>query len=307
MEAIILRLVLLLLILLALPTDALAWGVGIHLTLGARLLAAPEALPAALQALLAAQPMDFLYGCIAADITLGKKFTHYLEHCHNWRVGKKILESARPEGPAAEACAYGYLAHLAADTIAHSYFIPFKLAMTYNSVLLNHAYWEMRAETGVNREVWRLAQQLAKNDNSRLDSILSRSLSDTIFSFRTNKQLFNSMMLVSRLQQWNKLLQTMAKRSKWVFDKEEHAEYMALGLDAINGILADEQSPYWQADPTGDRALTAAKLIRKNLNLLWLDGKLLPEDSELILKELRNRFKLGITDPDEILPLFTVV
>jgi len=301
-----LRLVLLLLLLLVFPTDALAWGVGIHLTLGARLLAAPEALPAALQALLAAQPMDFLYGCIAADITLGKKFTHYLEHCHNWRVGKNILERAQQHGPAAEACAYGYLTHLAADTIAHGYFVPCKLAMTYNSVMLNHAYWEMRAETGVDKKIWKLAHQLAKNDNSRLDNILSLSLSDTIFSFRTNKQLFNSMMLVSRLQQWNRLLQTMAKRSKWVFDEEEHAEYMELGLDAINGILSDQQSPYWQADPTGDRALTAAKLIRKNLNLLWLDGKLRQEDSDLILKDLRHRFKLGITDPDEILPLFTV-
>ena len=53
MEAKILRLLALLLILLALPMDALAWGVGVHLTLGARLLASPEALPAALQALLA--------------------------------------------------------------------------------------------------------------------------------------------------------------------------------------------------------------------------------------------------------------
>lgn len=301
------RLLLLLLILLALPKDALAWGVGIHLTLGTRLLADSETLPAALQCLLAAQPQGFLYGCIAADITLGKKFTHYLEHCHNWRVATKLLERARQDGPAEEACAYGYLAHLAADTIAHGYFVPIKLVMTYNTVLLNHAYWEMRAETGVDKEIWELAQQLAKNDNSRLDNMLSRTLSDTIFSFRTNKQLFNSMMLVSRLRQWNTLLRTMAKRSKWLFDEEEHAEYMILGLDAIKGILGDDQSPYWQADPTGDRALTAAKLIRKNLNLLWLDGKLRPEDSELILKELRNRFKLGITDPDEILPLFTVV
>jgi hypothetical protein len=302
-----LRLLFILLLLLVLPVDALAWGVGIHLTLGTRLLAAPEALPGALQILLAAQPMDFLYGCIAADITLGKKFTHYLEHCHNWRVGNKILERARQEGAAAEACAYGYLAHLAADTIAHSYFVPFKLAMTYNSVLLNHAYWEMRAETGVDKKIWKLAHQLAKNDNSRLDNILSLSLSDTIFSFRTNKQLFNSMMLVSRLQQWNKLLQTMANRSKWAFEEEEHAEYMVLALEAINGILADARSPYWQADPTGDRALTAAKLIRKNMNLLWLDGKLRPEDSELILKDVRQRLKLGITNPDEVLPLFTAV
>ena len=194
------RLIIILLLLLALPVDALAWGVGVHLSLGSCILTAPQQLPAALQALLAAQPMAFLYGCVAADITLGKKFTHYLGHCHNWRVGRKILEQARAEGPAAEACAYGYLAHLAADTIAHNYFVPLKLSMTFNTILHNHAYWEIRAESGISDDVWELAQQLSQRDNRDLDQMLSRIISTTIFSFKTNKQLFNSMMLVSRLQ-----------------------------------------------------------------------------------------------------------
>ena len=260
-----------------------------------------------MQALLASHPLDFLYGCIAADITLGKKHTHHLEHCHNWRIGLKLLEQSKQESPAAEACAYGYLAHLAADTIAHNYFVPYKLVMTYNTVLLNHAYWEIRADIGVRDETWETAQLLATRDNRRLDQMLNKVLSPTIFSFRTNKKIFNSMMLVTRLQNWHKLINTISKRSKWKFDEDEHREYMAMGLVAINGILGDEKSPYWNADPTGERAFTAAALIRKNMNLLWLDGKLRQEDSDLILKELRNRFKLGITDPDEILPLFTVV
>lgn len=302
-----LRLLLFILVLLLFPVDAFAWGAGVHLGLGLRLLAAPEALPAALQALLTLYPMDFLYGCIAADITLGKKHTHHLEHCHNWRIGRKLLEQSKRESPAAEACAYGYLAHLAADTIAHNYFVPYKLTMTYNTTLLNHAYWEIRADIGVRDETWKTAQLLAKQDNQQHDRVLNKILSDTIFSFRTNKKIFNSMMLVTRLQNWHKLINSISKRSKWKFDENEHNEYMIMGLEAINGILGDVNSPFWNADPTGDRALTAAGLIRKNMNHLWLEGKLHQEDSDLILKELRNRFKLGITDPDEILPLFTVV
>ena len=301
------RLLLIFLLALLIPQEAFAWGAGVHLGLGLRVLAAPEYLPAALQALLTTYPMDYLYGCIAADITLGKKYTHHLEHCHNWRVGRKVLEQAREEGPAVEACAYGYLSHLAADTIAHNYFVPYKLAMTYNTVLLNHAYWEIRADSGVRDETWKTAQELARRDNRKLDRMLSRTLSNTIFSFRTNKQIFNSMMMISRLQRWRKLINSMARRSKWEFDKEEHNEYMAMGREAIVSILSDADSPYWNADPTGERALTAAALIRKNMNLLWLDGKLRKEDSDLIISELRKRFKLGITDPDEILPLFTVV
>ncbi len=300
------RLISILFILLAIPVNALAWGAGVHLSLGSCILAAPNQLPAALQALLASQPMAFLYGCVAADITLAKKFTHYLDHCHNWRVARQLLEQAREEGSAAEACAYGYMAHLAADTIAHNYYVPLKLSMTFNTSLHNHAYWEIRAECGISDDVWELAQQLSRRDNRDLDQMLSRIISKTIFSFRTNKQLFNSMMLVSRLQRWHKVLQSVAKHSKWELDSTEHSEYLLLGVEAINGILGDENSPYWNADPTGDRALTAAKLIRKNMNLLWLDGKLHQEDSDLILVELRNRFKQGITDPDELLPLFTV-
>jgi len=302
-----LRLFIFILLFLIIPVDAFAWGAGVHLSLGLRLLASPEALPAALQALLASHPLDFLYGCIAADITLGKKHTHHLKHCHNWSIGHKLLAHCKNESRAAEACAYGYLAHLAADTIAHNYFVPYKLVMTYNTTLLNHAYWEIRADIGVREETWETAQQLAKEDNRRHDRILNKVLAPTIFSFRTNKQIFNSMMLITRLQQWHILIDTIAKRSKWKFDADEHSEYMTMGLEAINGILGDKDSPYWNADPTGDRALTAADMLRKSMNHLWLEGKLRQEDSDLILTELHNRFKLGITDPDEILPLFTVL
>ncbi len=301
------RLLFCLTIFLFFPNQAFAWGAGIHLGLGLRLLAAPEALSASLQVLLASYPFDFLYGCIAADITLGKKHTHHLKHCHNWSIGHKLLNLSKKEGPAAEACAYGYLAHLAADTIAHNYYVPYKLAMTFNTSILNHAYWEIRADIGVRDETWKTAQQLAQHDNRKHDRLLNKVLAPTIFSFRTNKQIFNSMMLITRLQQWHKLIETIAKRSKWKFEPGEHIEYMAMGLDAINGILGDKNSPYWNADPTGDRALTAADMIRKNMNHLWLEGKLHPEDSALILKELRNRFKLGITNQDELLPLFTII
>ncbi len=286
---------------LFLPEDVFAWGAGVHLTLGARLLANPQALPSTLQALLAAWPLDFLYGCVAADITLGKKFTHYLEHCHNWRIGLKILNST--DSPPHQACAWGYLAHLAADTVAHNYFVPFKMTRTFNTVMLKHTYWEMRAEDKVEEATWQLARELGKGDYRSHDIMLSSVLSNTILSFRANKRLFNSMLLISRLQQWQKLLNTVTKRSKWEFTPEDQLEYVDLAFTAIEGVLGDELSPYWQADPTGDRALTAAKLIRKNLNTLWLDGKLRQEDADKILVDLKQRFRSGITNPDSLLDL----
>ncbi len=287
------------------PSDAMAWGIGVHLQLGSHVLTHLESLPPLLQTLLSAHPNDYLYGCISADITLGKKFTHYLQHCHSWRMGKKVLESARSARQ--KACAYGYLSHLAADTVAHSFFVPFKMVRTFNTVLLKHAYWEMRCEAHLDPETWELARSIARKNYSDNDTLMRSVLSDTIFSFDTNKRLFNSLLLLNRLQQWQKVLRSLDNNSKWVIHEEDVAEYLTLAKEATLSILADgEESPFWKADPTGERALNASKMIRKNLNLLWLDGKLPDTEGEAILAELKPRFREGITRPDDLLELLSV-
>ena len=291
-------------IILAAPADALAWGIGVHLQIGSHILANLQTLPPALQTLLAALPHDFLYGCISADITIGKKFTHYLEHCHSWRMGKKILDAAVTDRQ--RACAYGYLAHLGADCAAHSYYVPFKMVRTFNTVLLGHAYWELRIEAGVDPQIWSLARTIARKDFHENDALMRSILSDTIFSFSTNKRLFNSLMLLNRLQQWQKMLRSLNNASKWTIGEEDREEYLGLAKQSAMSVLAQmEQSPFWKADPTGERALNAAQMIRKNLNLLWLDGKLPAESAEIILQDMRSRFREGVTRPDELLSLLS--
>jgi len=182
------------------PSEAWAWGVGVHLQVGSWLLERLPQLPAQLQALLAAYPHDYLYGCISADITLGKKYTHYLQHCHSWRMGRQVLAAA--DDDARRACAYGYLSHLAADTVAHGYYVPYKMMRCYNTALLQHAYWEMRFEANVDQRAWQLAKALAHFDFSDNDRMLRTVLADTLFSFGTNKRLFNSLLLLNRLKRW---------------------------------------------------------------------------------------------------------
>ncbi|HEY7746531.1 MAG TPA: hypothetical protein VIA07_09345, partial [Desulfuromonadales bacterium] len=121
-----------------------------------------------------------------------------------------------------------------------------------------------------------------------------------------NKRLFNSLMLLNRLQQWQKMLRSLSNASKWTLEEEDRKEYMALAQQAAMSVLAQmEQSPYWKADPTGERALGAAQMIRKNLNLLWLDGKLPAAEAETILLDLRSRFREGLTRPEELLALLS--
>jgi hypothetical protein len=289
-------------LLLLIPADALAWGIGVHLQIGSHILDNLAKLPAPVQTLLGSHPFDFLYGCISADITIGKKFTHYLKHCHSWRIGRQILGAARTDGQ--KACAYGYLNHLAADTVAHSYMVPFKMVRTFNTVMLKHAYWEMRFESNVPAEIWTLARTIARIDFSTNDALMSNVLSRTIFSFSTNKRVFNSILLLSRLQRWQKMLQSVSEHSRWTLQEEDQEEYLSLARQAALSVLCDmEDSPYWRADPAGERALNAARIIRRNLNLLWLDGKLPEREAGELLAELKKRFRQGITNPEGLLDL----
>jgi hypothetical protein len=180
------------------------------------------------------------------------------------------------------------------------------MVRTFNTVLLGHAYWELRIEAGVDPQIWALARTIARKDFHENDALMRSVLSDTIFSFNTNKRLFNSLMLLNRLQQWQKMLRSLNNASKWTIDEEDRGEYLSLARQSAMSVLAQmEQSPFWKADPTGERALKAAQMIRKNLNLLWLDGKLTAESAEMILMDMRSRFREALTRPEELLALLS--
>lgn len=288
-----------LLLVILMPHDALAWGPGIHLQLGSTVLNNLQLLQPALAAVIAEFPNDYLYGCIAADITVGKKFTHYLLHCHRWRVGLKVLENA--ETTAHRACAYGYLSHLAADSIAHNYFVPYKIMLSFSTLTLKHAYWEMRFEGYVDKDIWETGKQVSRENYHANDVLLRRVLSDTIFSFGTNKRIFNSILLVSRLEKWQQMLKTFTDSSRYILEDTDRDEYMSLALEAVFDTLNGmEESRYFQADPTGERALLSAETVRKNLRLLYQSGKIDKAQAMEQLVELKGNLREAICEPEHL-------
>src|SRR5690606_41410725 len=98
----------------------------------------------AVAALLAAYPRDYLYGSVAADISLAKKYVPEGRHCHHWHIGEEIYEAADTDR--LKAVGLGYLSHLAADTIAHHFFVPRQLPVTSSRKGLGHSYWEHRMD-----------------------------------------------------------------------------------------------------------------------------------------------------------------
>ncbi|MBK5274485.1 MAG: zinc dependent phospholipase C family protein [Desulfuromonadales bacterium] len=285
------------LITLLIPDQAYAWGGGIHLQLGVSVLNNLSALAPDVSALLASHPRDFLYGCISADITLGKKFTHEMLNCHRWRIGRKVLQAARTDSE--RACAYGYLCHLAADVIAHNYYVPYKIMRSFSSVTMKHAYWEMRFETFVSREIWETAQDVCRTDQRANDALMRGVLTNTIFSFGTNKRIFNSIMLVSRLEKWQKVMLTLSDKSRYVLADSDRDEYLRLAEEAVYGFLQQPQeSELLLADPTGERALAMAEAVRKNLRLLYKNGRLTKAEGLEQVEILRVKLRQALDKPE---------
>jgi hypothetical protein len=272
-----------LLLLALLPTDAYAWTPGTHVYLGEAVLRSLAQLPGMVAELLHAYPYDFLYGSIAADTSMAKKYVPTGRHCHSWTVGLEIHAEA-PDGPL-RSFALGYLAHLAADAVAHNHFVPKQLAVTAATASLGHSYWESRFETHLGTASARQARDLILLDHSRADALLDRILSPTIFSTQTNRRIFRGMVHAADNESWQRIFGLMKENSRWDLSDVEVSRYLDHAYDSIVDFLIrfDGSRPFRQ-DPSGDDALRRAKQVRREA--LRVGG------AELVRAEAERHFGL---------------
>jgi hypothetical protein len=252
-----------LVLLVLLPHTAHAWTPGTHVYLGEAVLRSLSQLPDTVADLLRAFPNDFLYGSIAADTSIAKKYVPTGRHCHSWAVGLEIHDAA-PDEPL-RAFSLGYLAHLAADSIAHNHFVPKQLAITASTSSLGHSYWESRFETHLGTACARQARDLILLDHSRADGLLDRILSPTIFSTQTNRRIFRGMVHAADSESWQRIFGLMTENSRWDLPDAEVGRYVDTAYDAILDflVLFDRSSPY-RLDPSGNDALRRAKQVRRD-------------------------------------------
>jgi hypothetical protein len=244
------------------PSDAYAWTPGTHIFLGEAVMRSLAAVPPAIADLLRAFPYDFLYGSIAADTSIAKKYAPAGRHCHAWHVGVEIFERAHDEP--LRAFSLGYLAHLAADVVAHNYFVPKQLAVTSSTSALGHSYWESRFETHLGERHARRAREVILLDHTRSDEHLDRILSPTIFSTHTNRRIFRGMVYVTDTESWQRIYRLMSEKSRWDLRERDVAAYVVRSYDFIMDFLnrADVSEPFG-LDPSGDEQLRLAKRIRR--------------------------------------------
>ena len=275
-----------LLALMLTPAVAHAWTPGTHIFLGEAVMRSLPLLPSSISELLAAFPYDFLYGSIAADTSIAKKYAAAGRHCHSWNVGFEIHNNAESEP--LRAFGLGYLAHLAADSVAHNYFVPHQLTITSSTAALGHSYWESRFDMHIGERFSRTAKQLILRDHSHSDEHLDRILSPTIFSTSTNRRIFRGMVYVADTESWQRIFHLVEEKSRWDLSEREVETYMARAFDYIIDLMTrlDSAEPY-KLDPAGTDALREAKKVRR--------AALRRGGEEHVLEEAQNHFGMPPT------------
>ncbi len=175
---------------LLIPTVSFAWGPLTHIYLGNELFSLGALLPAGVLEIIRRYRKDFIYGNLMADIIVGKKYLPDHKNSHNWNFAFDLLKAT--ETKQQKAFVYGYLSHLAADTVAHNTY-------TADKRNLQHTIWEMKADSIIDKKYWQLARAIDRKIQIRNDVFLENSLERFIFSFKTNKRILNGVVFMTIL------------------------------------------------------------------------------------------------------------
>lgn len=251
------------LILVFFPEPAWAFGPATHIFLGRQILDSLYFLPEAMRILLRGHPQSFLYGSVAADISFAKKYVPAGRHSHFWHVGEELLETAGNDR--LRAVALGYLSHLAADTIAHNFFVPRQLMLTSSTKALGHSYWEHRMDAHLGDLYSAIAREVVMEyDHSEADNLFDRVLSGTIFSFETNRRIFRGMIRIQDNERWQAAFDRVLQGSRWDLAEDTVDDYVSRAFDFVVDYLRRRRHSMPAAlDPTGEFNLRLAKKVRR--------------------------------------------
>jgi len=250
------------------PQPAFAWGPVTHVALGIQVLATVITPAHALQAALAKLPEVFLYGSLAPDIVQGRRLQSRLRrHSHNWSTGLGLLESAR--GEREKTFAYGYLAHLAADVVAHNFFLPARYVGRFDRGLASHIYNEACFDSLYEADYRDLLLKLIGLDFSALDAILNRAIDSPLVSFPAHRMIFEGGL--KRIRQWHRVIRAIGGDAG--IERAEAELFALASCGAIAGTLDHRgEAPCCRYDPMGAEAVRSALASRRSLQRLTRIG-----------------------------------
>jgi len=238
---------------LLVPSLSYAWGPLTHMYLGNEILSLSSLLPAPVYSLIKRYKDDFLYGNIIADIVLGKKYLPQDKSSHTWKFGFQLLDQAKNRQQ--KAFVYGYLCHLAADTVAHE-------LLTREKKNIRHTFYELKADSLVKKKYWFQAIAIRRKVQRRNDMFLESSLDRLFFSFKTNKRIFKSFIFMTLFTP--KSMSNLIDRSLFITSIPEKDDIKKLReeslIRSIDVLQKGIHSSVLQKSPSGE--LIYGKIVK---------------------------------------------
>ncbi len=244
--------VVVLLVEFCLPGVSHAWGPGIHMYTGTAVLKYARDFIPAVAPLLEANPLHFLYGCLSADIFFGKKGKSNKKRCHTWEIGTKLLETSKNDPE--KAYAYGFISHLAADTVAHNLCLPHYMTFSSKNNKLQHCFWEWQFDQMVAKGYRVLAKKVFSQSYPTADRVLCSLTKVPLAVFWTKKAIYSRTLKV-----YGRKTQSSHSVLFYVYltyhqEKLKHlGQFLSLSVANIIEVLQDPSSAACMSmDPLGE-------------------------------------------------------
>ena len=182
------------------------------------------------------------------------------------------------------------MTHLAADILSHNHFVPIHTLISFRARTSGHAYWEARMDGLQQIRYWRRARQVLEFTYEDCDELVEQTIEHTLLSFKANKKIFDSLMGISKLEQWQLLVNTVNRSSRYSLSRTTMDRYNHACVHAVMDLLVHKKRSFTQElDATGSEMLKQSIRLRRQLRKLRRSRSLDREAEERIMQRLINR------------------
>ena len=236
---------------------AWAWGPAIHTVIACKILSEANQILPAIGAILQEYPLEYLYGSLSADFFIFKGQKKKEGHSHNWETGFRFMRETKGDREAAYA--YGFFSHLAADVVAHNYFVPNLVQQASIWKRMGHLYWEARADSFVGPEYLRMARQVLSMENLGCDDLLKFAVGKRGKALKARKHLFTQSVKLSDFLAGSQPMVLVERGSRYTISREYQIFMIQISYRLVKNLLTHPSSaPCLSYDPIGSKNLRLA-------------------------------------------------
>ncbi|MFA5863728.1 MAG: zinc dependent phospholipase C family protein [Phycisphaerae bacterium] len=234
--------------------SAFGWGLVTHVELAESVLTQASILALAIGGLLSRNKRDFILGNLLADVIIGKKLSRRRKRCHDWIAGWRLLENSHDDRT--KAFAYGFITHLAADTVAHNDFVPRQIIRSGSTITLGHLYWELMADQMTESADRKTIRRLLKQPPDFHEQFLEDHLYPEMRWYGLNRGVFTRINRLAHSSKFNLAMKVCHELSLFPLRDKDINHYKLEALGRMVDILTHgKKSHLLKEDPNGSKAL----------------------------------------------------